>query len=81
MKKALVLLAALTLSLGSVQAASFSEADTYRSLTVWHSGEADPYRANYAYTSLSEVVGAYWRALEALGYSGTVTETAQGGSR
>jgi hypothetical protein len=80
MKNILVLLTALTLSLGSVQAASSSEAATHRSLAVWHSGEANPYRVSHAYTSLSEVVGAYWRALEALGYSGTVTETAQGGS-
>lgn len=56
MKKILVLLATLTLSLGSVQAASFSDADTYRSLTVWHSGEANRYRASYAYTSFSEVI-------------------------
>ena len=42
MKKILVLLTALALSLGSVQATSFSEADTYRNLAVWHSGEANP---------------------------------------
>lgn len=63
-----------------MQAASFSEADTYRNLAVWHSGEANPYRVRYAYTILSEVVGAYWRALKALGYSDTVTEAALGSS-
>lgn len=62
MKKTPVLLFALTLSPGSVQAASFSEADTYRSLAVWHSGEANPYELRLSASPRSSVrTGGRWK--------------------
>lgn len=76
MKRILITLIALTLTAGTVHAASFSAQENTVPLTLaaWHTDPSSDHAASYNHTSLSEVVDAYWQALHALGYRGTLTE-------
>jgi hypothetical protein len=78
MNKILIALTALTLVFGSAHAASFrtQESTVEMTLAAWHTAPSSTHIAAYASSSLSEVVGGYWQALQALGYQGSVTRTA-----
>lgn len=76
MKRLLVTLIALTLTAGTVQAASFGaqQGTLPVALATLHTSPNSAHVASYSHTSLSAVVGAYWQALRDLGYQGSLTE-------
>ncbi len=71
MKRLLTTLIALTLTAGTVHAAT-PRTDAL-TLATWHVDPSSDYVASHSYTSLSEVVGNYWNSLHALGYQGSLT--------
>lgn len=79
MRKIMVLLMAVALGIGSVQAATPPQTTALHTELVAWQGEAD-FSADYDYSSLTEVIDDYWATLSALGYSGTVTQTSQNSS-
>ncbi len=79
MRKVGVLLTAVALGIGSVQAATPPQTTALHTELVAWQGKAD-FSAAYDYSSLTEVTDDYWAALSALGYSGTVTQTTRNSS-
>ncbi len=79
MRKIGILLAAVALGIGSVQAATPPQTTALHTELVAWQGKTD-FSADYDYSSLTEVIGNYWASLSALGYSGTVTQTSQNSS-